>query len=46
MKLDSLGRSIQHININKNILDKVTLVVSLNEYSPEVNVSRLGRSIH
>ena len=29
-----------------NILDRVRLVVFLNEYSPVVNVDRLGRSIH
>ena len=31
---------------NENILDRVRLVVSLNDPSPVVNVDRLGRSIH
>ena len=32
--------------MNKKLLDIVTLVVSLNDNSPVVNVDRLGRSIH
>ena len=44
MNVVSLGRSIHYININQNILDRVRLVVSLNEYEPVVNVDRLGRS--
>ena len=31
--------------MNENILDRVTLVVLLNDSSPVVNVVRLGRSI-
>ena len=46
MNVDRLGRSIHYININKNILDRVRLVVSLNDLQPVVNVDRLGRSIH
>ena len=46
MNVDRLGRSIHYININENILDRVRLVVSLNELLPVVNVDRLGRSIH
>ena len=46
MNVDRLGRSIHYININKNILDRIRLVVSQNEPSPVVNVDRLGRSIH
>ena len=46
MNVDSLGRSIQYININQNILDRVRLVVSENVSLPVVNVVRLGRSIH
>ena len=32
--------------MNENILDRVRLVVSPNEYFSVVNVLRLGRSIH
>ena len=46
MNVVRLGRSIHYININKNILDRVRLVVSLNDHEPVVNVDRLGRSIH
>ena len=31
---------------NENILDRVRLVVYLNESGPVVNVDKLGRSIH
>ena len=46
MNLSRLGRSIHYININKNILDRVRLVVSLNEKLPVENEDRLGRSVH
>ena len=46
MNVDSLGRSIHYININKHIHDRVRLVVEENDSSPVVNVSSLGRSIH
>ena len=46
MNVDSLGRSIHYININKNIHDRVRLVVEENDSLPVVNVSSLGRSIH
>ena len=45
MNEDSLGRSIHYININMNILDRVTIVVIQNESLPVVNVDSLGRSI-
>ena len=46
MNVVRLGRSIHYININENILDRVRLVVSLNDSLPVVNVDILGRSIH
>ena len=46
MNVDSLGRSIHYININKSILDRVRLAVLLNDALHVVNVDRLGRSIH
>ena len=46
MNVDRLGRSIHYININKNILERVRLVVEWNDSSPVVNVDSLGRSIH
>ena len=46
MNVDRLGRSIHYININKNILDRVRLVVLEKDPTPVVNVDRLGRSIH
>ena len=46
MNVDRLGRSIHYININENILERVRLVVSLNDWLAAVNVVSLGRSIH
>ena len=46
MNVDRLGRSIHEFIINMNILDRVRLVVSLNEYLPVVIAVSLGRSIH
>ena len=47
VNVDRLGRSIHYISINQNILDRVRLVVVLqNDHPPVMNVDRLGRSIH
>ena len=46
MNVVRLGRSIQYININENILDRVRLVVLQNDPVPVVNDDSLGRSIH
>ena len=46
MNVDRLGRSNHYININMKILDRVRLVVLLNEPSPAMNIDSLGRSIH
>ena len=46
MNVDRLGRSILLIYNKNRILDRVTLVVSLNDSLPVVNEDRLGRSVH
>ena len=46
MNVVSLGRSLHYINNNYDILNRIRLVVSLNESLPVVTVDRLGRSIY